>query len=250
MISLTPYIFIHIGLDIRLLRQAKTITVKTLIIEADTLIKNLSNAEFAVSVEGARKLQKFLETFRSSPDQDRNLTDGEVTNLHEIVDPLEYMVFAESQTKKIYVVSETRFNLNSLMNAPEKMLGKDVFAKLSPIAKLDLSESFKCLVFSRATAGAFHILRGTEAVLKMYYLQNIKRGRERTPMWANMTRALAAKRHKKASLLQKLDFIRENYRNPTSHPEAVYTVERLQDLIGLCIDVINEIAVDLLVHPS
>lgn len=40
-------------------------------------------------------------------------------------------------------------------------------------------------------------------------------------------------------LLDALDRIRENFRNPTNHPDKIYDIEEVQDLFGLCLDVIN-----------
>jgi hypothetical protein len=58
-------------------------------------------------------------------------------------------------------------------------------------------------------------------------------------MWGNMVQHLKSKRDKDESLLQRLDYIRNTYRNPTSHPEARYNLEQAKDLLGLCIEVIN-----------
>ncbi|MCH8069815.1 MAG: hypothetical protein IID16_11195, partial [Candidatus Marinimicrobia bacterium] len=40
-------------------------------------------------------------------------------------------------------------------------------------------------------------------------------------------------------LLDTLDRIRINFRNPTSHPDKIYDIEEAQDLFGLCVDAIN-----------
>ena len=38
------------------------------------------------------------------------------------------------------------------------------------------------------------------------------------------------------ALLNHLDHIRENFRNPTDHPDKVYDTEEAQDLLALCCD--------------
>lgn len=248
--ALSPYLFIHIGLDIRLLRHAHDFSVGVIAKEATTLVSNLETAEFPVSVAGAHELTAFRDSLSEEADKSRKLNSFEASRLGAIMDPLERIVHAEAQTKQIYVISETRFSLDSLTQHPNRMFADGVFAKLNLISKFDLYEAFSCLVFSRATAGAFHMLRASEAILRSYYEWTIKRGRDKNPTWANMVRTLSLKRHKRASLLQKLDFIRTNYRNPTAHPDAVYSVVDLQDLIGLCIDVINEMTKDLPEPPS
>ena len=43
------------------------------------------------------------------------------------------------------------------------------------------------------------------------------------------------------TLLDHCDRIRDNYRNPTFHPEKVYNIEVAQDLFNLCVGVVNDI---------
>jgi hypothetical protein len=43
------------------------------------------------------------------------------------------------------------------------------------------------------------------------------------------------------ALLDTLDRIRVNFRNPTSHPEKIYDLDEVQDLFGLCVDALNRI---------
>jgi hypothetical protein len=42
-----------------------------------------------------------------------------------------------------------------------------------------------------------------------------------------------------AGLLNNLDNIRVHFRNPTAHPEKVYDIDEVQDLFGLCVEVVN-----------
>jgi hypothetical protein len=102
------------------------------------------------------------------------------------------------------------------------MFKEGVFAELPSIARSDLTEGFLCLLFSRATAAAFHILRATEAVLREYYIKKVKRGREKNPMWGNMLIDLSKRRDRKEDLIKRLEYIKNSFRNPTSHPEATY----------------------------
>jgi hypothetical protein len=64
-------------------------------------------------------------------------------------------------------------------------------------------------------------------------------------MWGNMLDALTKRRKSDDKLLSRLRFSKDSYRNPTSHPEATYTFHEAQDLIGICIDVINRMALSL-----
>ncbi|NQT91333.1 MAG: hypothetical protein HQ559_01130 [Lentisphaerae bacterium] len=238
--SSTPYVFIHTGLIIRLLRNASGFRTSQVAGEAAKLAKNLAAVGFSVSCEGFHDLNHFV--FQLKKGQDRRLTADEVESLKQIMNVVEKIVFAEAKTKLIFVVSETRFNTDHLLSAPSRMFGQGVFERLPFLTKYDVIEAFQCLIHARATAVAFHILRATESVLRAYYKQKVKRGREKTPMWGNMVAGMMARHGSDDNLLQRLDFIRVSYRNPTAHPEATYTSERAQDLVGLCIDVINSMA--------
>jgi hypothetical protein len=225
--------------------HAQGFSVDAIIGEGKKLKSNLKLIDFRVSYQGLFDLNKFITTLEEEEEASRVITSAEVNQLCKIMGIVEKMVFAEAQTKEIYVLPETRFNIDHLMNSPEKLFSKDLLSKLSPIAIHDITESFQCIVHTRPTACAFHMLRGTEAVLKHYYFEKIKRNREKIPMWANMVKQLQSKKNKDGKLLQRLDYIRTNYRNPTAHPEDIYTFDTAQDLLGLCIDVINAMGKDL-----
>ena len=249
MYDLNPYIFIHIGLVIRLLHQAHGFSIDAIIGEGEMLVNDLKKADFTVSSAGLIELKELLGKLKQENATRRVITPQEVEKLSGIMHPIEQMVFAEAQTKKIYSLTETRFSLDSLINKPWQMFAKGAFICLPEPAVYDVSEAFMCIVLSRATATAFHILRATEATLRAYYCQVVKRGRVKQPMWGNMIIHLNKRRKPDESLLNRLDYIRNTYRNPTSHPEARYTIEQAQDLLGLCIDVMNAMSKTLPKSP-
>lgn len=240
-----PYVFIHTGLIIRLLRHSKGFSIKAIIEEANRLKEDLNEAGFSVSTKGLLDLQEFIKKFRSESNKEREINPSEIYKLSEIMNVVEPMVFAESQTKRVYVLTERRFSLDCLLYHPEKMFKDSVFKKLPTLARFDLIEGFICILLARSTAAAFHILRATEAILRSYYFMKVKRGREKKPMWGNMLTGLRSKRKKDEKLLNRLEYMKDSYRNPTTHPEAVYNLEEAQDLLGLCIDVINSMAEEL-----
>lgn len=236
---LSPYEFIWIGLLIRLLRHSQGFSISAIAGESKKLLDALERASFQVSCAGSQELKAFNVPLKAEANQLRVLSPQEIKTLSDIMSTMEKMVFAEALTKSIYVLTEGRFSLDCMMNHPEKMFAASVFGRLPFLARYDFSEGFLCIAFSRPTAAAFHILRATEATLKKYYFSKIKRGRDNKPMWASMVEKLKSRRDKNVALLERLDFIRKTYRNPTSHPEETYTVETAQDLLGLCIDVVN-----------
>jgi hypothetical protein len=246
MSNTNPFTYIHTGLIIRLLRHAQDFSINSIINESKKLKRNLQQIDFRVSHQGLDQLNDLIETLEEEEeDNSRKLTVGEVNKLNNIMAIIEQMVFAEANIKEIYILPDTRFNIDHLMNKPDKLFSKNIFNKMSPIAINDINEGFQCIVHSRPTASAFHMLRGTEGVLKQYYFEKIKQKREKKPMWGNMVKHLLTKKKKNEMLLTRLNYIKDNYRNPTAHPELFYTFDTAQDLISLCIDVINAMGNDL-----
>ena len=62
-------------------------------------------------------------------------------------------------------------------------------------------------------------------------------------MWGPMVEKLRNKRNPKpeTQLLDQLDMIRTNFRNPTQHPQKIYDMEEAQDLMHLSIVALNGI---------
>ena len=63
-------------------------------------------------------------------------------------------------------------------------------------------------------------------------------------MWGPMVEKLRSKNQPKPSsdLLDHLDLIRKNYRNPTQHPDKFYSIDEAQDLLNSTIVAINMIS--------
>ena len=202
--DLSPYLFIHIGLIVRLLRHAQGFEIRAIVGEGLKLAADLGKADFTVSLAGLNELEQFLDELKKEDNQERAVTSQERKTLSNIMGVVEKMIFAEAQTKKIYVLTETRFSLDSLMNKPWQMFAKGAFVRLPKLAVYDVSEGFRCIVLSRATAGVFHLLRATEATLRAYYCQIVKRGRIRQLMWGNMLQHLRTRRKPDETLLQEM----------------------------------------------
>lgn len=117
------------------------------------------------------------------------------------------------------------------------------------IAQYDFMKAGKCVAYELPTAGAFHILRGTESTLRLYYCNHIKQGRLTTLLWRPMVEHLRkCKKPIPKILLDNLDNIALNFRNPTAHPEYKYDINEVQDLFNLCADVNNRMIGGLIKH--
>lgn len=235
------YSLIKIGLWVRCLQQAETFTLEDVRSGVNTILPEFDKFQLNVSKSGSAELKKFIDNLSSIGD-DETLGSDRAEELGDLMLNLENIIFAEAEIKYYYVITDKRYNTDYLMDQPEKLFRDGVFERLPKLSRYDFIEGFKCMTFEIPTAAAFHILRATEGVLKDCYFSNVKRKRVKTPMWGNMLKQLKERKKKRLPgvLLRCLDNIRESYRNPTSHPEAVYNIDEAEDLLGLCIDVTNK----------
>jgi len=243
------YVYIQIGLCLRLLRNVSTQSKASLATNTiETLKKKLQQGGFEVSL-ASMKADDYGEMIKAlaAVDEKENLPANIAAIVTKKFATIEGVVFAEAITKKIYTLPSRRFNTEYLLSDPKSLLKAGAFEKLEEIAKTDFASSCRCILFGEATAAAFHILRATESVLKSYYFHHRRQKRLPKPMWANMVDQLKAKAKNKppANLLASLDLIRTAYRNPTQHPEAIYEIDSAQDLFGVCLDVIGKMAEEL-----
>ena len=132
--------------------------------------------------------------------------------------------------------------MKKLLNDTGSLFAKDVFDSLPDKIQYDFKESGKCIAFECPTASAFHVLRGLEGLLRIL-LNNLSPQIDTSQMnWGPVITELKNLNISDLSiLLDNLDRIRANYRNPTNHPEKIYNIEEVQDLFNLCEGVVNDI---------
>jgi hypothetical protein len=155
-------------------------------------------------------------------------------------------LYAEARATTVYEVTPKKFDVNKLLYDVGGLMRNGYYDELPLLAVIDIDEAGKCIAFERATAAAFHTLRATEGVLRHYYTCYAKRKRIRKPWnWNPMLDDLSQRRKKPPKpLLDQLDAIRENFRNPTQHPEKLYDVEEAQDAFAQCLDAISRMVGD------
>lgn len=245
--SRSCYGFIHIGLCIRLLLSVtKASKVNFTLSHIEKLGTELKDAGFQVSIAGGNDIREVSKQLREM-DSDEVIGPELASDLKDTMRVFEKIVFAESQTKKIYVLPSRRFNSDYLLNNPKLLFKDEIFDKISELGCYDISSSCRCILFGEGTAAAFHILRATEEVLKQYYFHHKRTKRLKKPMWGPMTTELRNKKTNKPPevLLNSLDMVRTSYRNPTQHPNATYDIESAQDVFGVCLDLIGKMASEI-----
>lgn len=200
----------------------------------------LDEFKLPVTKIAAYKLTRFRDKWEPFPDKNKTLDAGEATKLREIMIELDITLWSETGLNFAYIVTDKRIDVEKLLNDVPTLFSPKIFKHLPSIAKYDFKEAGKCIAFGLPTAAAFHLLRGTEDTLRLFYCSIVKRQRLRIKLWAPMVNQLERRRQSPPpELLNNLDHIRKSYRNPTQHPDMIYNIEEVQDLFNYCVEVVN-----------
>ncbi len=235
--------YIWFGLSWRYLQDAQPgiqIHGESLILDnISRVLKELARFELQVTLRAAYDLQKLQLDLKALP-VESTLTQQQAQTLHKLMSDLQRTLSAEGSGNLAYIVTDKRLDVRKLIGNPQALFAPEVFNSLPPVARHDFAEAGLCIAFGRSTAAAFHLLRGTEDVLRKFYCEVVKRNRVAPLLWGQMTDSLRKRRDRPPDeLLQNLDNIRLSFRNPTQHPEKIYDIQEVQDLFGLCIDAVN-----------
>lgn len=242
--SVTLFRYWQFGTGFRYLQDAKEgyiIHGKSYVIDnIDSLFKKLEDLNLRVTIRAAGDLRSLLTELKATP-ADSKLDAPQARKLNNTVRSLRQTLEAELKGVNAYVVSPKRIEVERLVTDPASLFSPDIFNSLSELARFDITEAAKCIAFERPTAAAFHLMRATEETLRNYYCHFVKRDRLKVMTWWPMVQALQNHRRAKRYdvLNRNLDNIRTSFRNPTQHPDKVYDIHEVQDLWGLCVEVIN-----------
>jgi hypothetical protein len=183
-------------------------------------------------------LKKFTEIL-SATDQSYCLTADDANKIKKFMESLQDTIYAELHVKHVHYITEKRIDVEKL-SAVKELINPLMYDLLPDVCQYDFAEAGKCIIYERATAAAFHTLRGTEGTLYWFYT-GVTGCFRTTEMWHDIVSLLrTADPAPPPELLDHLDTIRENYRNPTQHPEKMYDLEEAQDLFNECIALLNQ----------
>jgi hypothetical protein len=217
----------------------------SLIVLIDEFLATLKELDLQVTQNVAVDLRNIRLKINSLP-KDAKVDKVLANEVEEATQKLDATLDAELQLRSAFIVTPKRLQLDHLLRVPQSLFGPALFESLPAISQFDFREAGRCVAFGLATAAAFHIMRGTEGVLRHYYCTIVKRDRLRVLLWGPMVDHLRKRRNPPPKgLTDNLDNIRANFRNPTQHPDSRYDMEEAQDLFSLSIDAINRMVRDL-----
>ena len=211
--------------------------------DVQRLVSALDEVGLTVSMGVA---EKFLGRMREwSPNGDFIVNDSKKKFIERNIRSVFDCMNSEMNNSFVFSLTQKQFDVNNLMSDMPKIIGVDVYEKLPGLAKYDFDEAGKCIAFERSTAAAFHLMRCTECVLNSFYEKHKKQKRLKNRMWGPIASELRSLRSPPQKvLLDHLDNIRSNFRNPTQHPEKIYDLSEAQNLLHVCIDVISRMVTD------
>ena len=164
-----------------------------------------------------------------------------IAEVREAAKEFETVLRNECQLMDTYFISKKgTYSTKDLVENAHFQVPEPSRSSLPVQAVLDFDQAGKCIAFDVPTAAAFHLLRGTEALIRDYYeiiVPGPKRAGNRMRNWGAYIRLMKAHDGDSAAL-SLLDHMRSVYRNPVTHPEENYTDERVQVLFGLCVSAV------------
>lgn len=148
-----------------------------------------------------------------------------------------------------YVVSPKGiFSTDDLITNAELQIPEKHRSALSAKAIEDIRQAGKCLAFELSTASAFHMWRAVESMMDNYHEALTGKSFADsgiTRNWGKYIPALEeANAEKKITVF--LDHIRQEYRNPISHPDVTLELDEAFGLFAPAISVIGQMLREIL----
>ncbi|MEQ1799276.1 MAG: HEPN domain-containing protein, partial [Lacibacter sp.] len=210
------------------------------------LLRDIESLELIVTLRASYKLHSFLKKL-NEVETERSVTDEESNELKEILKEIRHTMTAEANGIFAFITVEKRYELSKLLDKIDKLFSPTIYSNLPQMAQYDFNEAGKCIAFERSTAAAFHILRATEVVVRLYY-QKFLRKKPDGKTWGQLLNELKNKNKGKkpnSVTINHLFNIKDSFRNPTQHPDKIYDIQEVQDLLSVCIDVINKMTAEI-----
>ncbi|KKN41901.1 hypothetical protein LCGC14_0718660 [marine sediment metagenome] len=205
------------------------------------VIQFVIDSEFKVTKNALHELKKVKEGLDKTP-EDYKLNAEDRKELFMVMDRLLFVINAETKIHYSFSISEKRIDINKLLFKVGSLFAKDVYDSLPFPIKGDFKEGGECIAFELPTSAAFNILRGIEGLLRTLLKKIVPETDVSNLPWGPVIKSLRGLNDSNLSvLLDNCDRIRDNYRNPTIHPEKVYNIEEAQDLFMMCLGVVNDI---------
>lgn len=163
-----------------------------------------------------------------------------IYELHSSLEAFEPVLAAECAAMDTYVVSQKGgYSTSHLVEQADVLLSVETRDALAENVINDIRAAGRCLAFDTPTAAGFHMLRAVEAVMSKYFKASTDREIEvKQRNWGAYLRDLAAAGGS-PKVIGALTHIKDNYRNPITHPDVTLTDSEATLLFALSTSVID-----------
>jgi hypothetical protein len=196
----------------------------------------LTGTESVNLIHTRREVEKMIariDNWIGGQQLERSVLDGHFRNFR-------YLFKGESQDLNLFAVSQKgTHSILGLLERAHENLSADIRSRLSPEAINDITLAGRCLAFECHTAVGFHILRAVETLMRAYH-QKLTGSTValKNRNWGVYIKALND-RGADRKVTGYLEHIKDHYRNPIVHPEAVLTADEAFSLLNACLSAIT-----------
>ena len=183
--------------------------------------------------------------------QDLTLPDQEigwesVAPIRQAAAKFETILAAELSNSDTYWVSPRGTHKTSMLMRSAHSLPPDSVNKYYPSTAADFDEAGRCWLFDLYTAAGFHLMRATETVLRDYYRRVTgKEVKNKFRHWGAYLDTLKKCPAASPKVIGFLEHIKDNYRNPITHPEQNLSADDAQVLFGVSVGAISMIVAEI-----
>jgi hypothetical protein len=186
-------------------------------------------------------IKKYQDLVKTPPEPE--LGWGLVHPIAQAAIRFETILAAELSNSDTYWVSPKATHKTSMLLRSARSILPESILQRVPEAADDFDEAGRCWLFDNYTAVGFHLMRATDAVMRRYYRTTVGvEPKLKFRNWGAYVKNLRNCPRADQKIVNFLDQIRDNYRNPILHPEQNLTADDAQILFGVCVSVISMMA--------
>jgi hypothetical protein len=192
-----------------------------------------------------KKIKRLTHTIYDGSHSGLALSIDDVGLLMSYLKEFEANFARECKRLEVFTVTKKGiYESRDLIQNAERVFPENLLKVIPQQTIDDLRQAGKCLAFELPTACAFHICRGTEALMLRYYeVLTGQQWTERGRGWGAYNRQLIQNNAPRA-ITNRLEEIRED-RNSYAHPSVTISTEDAPIIFSLCNEVIRQMAKEI-----
>lgn len=167
--------------------------------------------------------------------------NAEYVPLENALDHFESVLSSEYKGLNLFLVKPIRaYDMGRLVAEGERIIDQRLHGLLSPLAFDDVRSATRCFSFGLPTACVFHSVRAVEEVMRRYYrefvgpLPSASKSQTMGAMYGVFTR-----KNLDPLILAELGRIKDEYRNPVTHPDKTYSQAEAETFLPNCVHAIE-----------